>query len=225
MFAKNKDKVVRGVHYEMSQTDFDLMSDHLKQLQQILSRVHVVKSKKAPLQAMATTALVTAEKEQLNISSLKRLFGANYKKVCVYNNENRTLLTKKYNGVEVDWDNNDTKNSEKLKELIDKEFPDFELVAQVTMLVSESDWPGWCEWTHANKHVKFDKNGKCIVGNMIIRNKKIGKLELWNSEAWIGMPYRDVDMELAAGRGASWFAHDAMFRLDFWQELFAGRIR
>lgn len=166
-----KQITINGVTYNVSENQYKTIPSQISSAQ----RVEVA------------SAPVAIEKEILTAVSLKRLFGVNYMNICVYNHDARKLLSKKYNGVEVYWDKNDIKNSERLKELIDNKFPEFELVAQVTMQVSDLDWPGCGEWKDTKKTVKFNKRGGCIVGNLVIRNKKTGALELYNSRAWFGV--------------------------------------
>lgn len=161
------------------------------------------------------------KKQQLTTASLKKLFGKEYKYVCVYDNEKRKLLTKKYNGIEVYWDNNDTKNSEKLKEIFDKGCPEFEQVGQATKQVSDIDFPGYGKWTYAGKQVKFDKEGECTVGTLIIRDKQTGALRLLKGTAWFGVHDRGYP-RFEARNGMLEFTSKAVCHSDFQANLLAG---
>lgn len=147
-------------------------------------------------------AKMTAKIEYLTDTSLKRLFGANYTNVCVYDYEYQTLRTKAYNNGKVDWDTYARQWSQILKGKFEKEYQNFDLVAQVTMPVSMADYPGILGWAPKSLQIKFDKDGVCICGNLIIRNKHTGTLSLFRADNWFGVNvfnYSDV----AAFKGAS----------------------
>lgn len=202
-----KQITINGVTYEVSE-------NHYKGIMAHIDNARVV-------HGAAQTATAPVDKQQLTPAALKDLFGENYKYVCVYDNEKRELLTKKYHGVEVYWDNDDTENSEKLKEAFDKGYPNFEQVGQATKQVSDIDYPGWGKWTYAGKQVKFDKNGTYTVGTLIIRNKQTGTLKLLKGTAWFGVSDR-VHPLYAARNGAYWFPYCAAGDSDFRAKLFAG---
>ncbi len=215
--TKNNEKVSGAVHCEMSQADYNLLASYAKRspdLQQILARARVVKDDNAPVASTKTVV-----KEQLTTDAVKRLFGVNYDNVCIYNNETQTLLTRKYNGADVYWDDDDTKNSRRLKELFEATFPKFELVAQATMQVSKADYPGWAEWSKGT--LEFYKYGEYTVGNLIIRNKETGKLELLKAGAWFCVGWRWTQYR-AARFGACLVPFAAGYP-DSLAALFAGR--
>jgi len=179
-------KVINDVHYEMSKQDYEVLSSCMQKINEILTRATVVENDNSavPPRFVAThTVAKPVKKEKLTIVALKYLLGANYSHTCIYNNETRTLLTKKYNGADVYSDNRFIRASNNLKEMFDTTFPRFEQVAQVTIQVSKADYPGRSKWTKGD--VKFDKKGRYIVANLIIRDKLTGYLYLMNP-GWFG---------------------------------------
>ena len=175
-----------------------------------------------PVATTTTTSLAKLTiKEQLTPGAINRLLGANYDKVCIYKNETQTLLTQNYNDKQVFWNNYTTNQSRHLKDLFEKIFPEFELVAQVTKQVSAEDYPGWGKWTTTNKAITFDKDGKCTIGNLIVRNKKTGALGLFNANAWFGV-YKHRNCGHAARFDAHMLAHIATVNAGFRAALFAG---
>ncbi len=158
--------------------------------------------------------------EKLTKKALKRLFGADYKYVCIYNNETQKLAADYYNGQYIYWGNDDTVCSKQLKEQFGATFPKFELVAQVIIQVANKDFPGWGKWT--KEPVNFDKNGNNAVANLIIRSKETRKLELLKGGAWFGV-CGHANPRFAARFGASWLAIYGGRNPYFRNALFAGR--
>ncbi len=209
--ADNNNSIFGLVRIEISQMYYDqfvYLAQYSPELQDFLTCARVVEGD-------------TPKKEsELTDEVLKRLFGANYKHVCIYDNETRRLLTRKYNDFDVYWDYDSTRNSKDLKKLFDKAFPKFELVAQATMQVSKEDYPGYATWS--NREVKFNKKGEYVVGSLIIRNKEISKLELFNSGAWFGVAGRWYLWD-AARDGARGLPDYAVEYPDFRAALLSGR--
>ncbi len=175
-----KQITVNGVTYEVPENNYTRIMEYL-------DNARVVESEKiAPQQEMATTAPVAVQKEQLTTASLKRLFGANYNDLCIYNFETGRLIKDTYKGERVYWSKGATDCTNLVKEYFSKRCTEFELVAQATRSVAECNYPGFGKWTDNNKNIK-DVKGQCALGNLIIRNKKTGNLELVNINSWFGI--------------------------------------
>ncbi len=141
-------------------------------------------------------------KEQLTDATMKRLFGEDWKNVCVYNIESKTLVTPYYNGVKVDWNNGNAADALAMKKLFEVHYPEFEVVAQVNKQVSWADYPGWAQWTKGE--TRCAKNGVCVDGTLVLRNKKTGELLRLNGASWFGVCGQLPC--LAASDGAAWLA-------------------
>ncbi len=171
--------------------------------------------------ALLSPMTPAGKKEHLTDDVQKRLFGANYNHVCIYDNEMQTLLARYFNGAYISWDDDDTANSKKLKGLFEKVFPKFELVAQATMQVSYAHYPDnpgpW-----SNGPGMFYMDGEYVVGNLVIRNKETGRLELLKAHTWFAVdgPMRPCDV---AREVACLLPSNGARNLKFRAALFAGR--
>jgi len=168
-----------------------------------------------------TNAAPTIVKEQLNDASLKRVLGEYYGQVCVYDCESQRLRDKTYNGIEVLWDSEDTQAAKVTKQIVEDEFPDFEVVALVSGQIMAVNYPWRSGWTQGK--IQFNKNGECTIANMILRNKKTGRLEMY-SRKWIGAWWH-ADAVLAACMGAHGFPSHFVLVKKFRADFLAGRER
>ncbi len=211
--AKQSEKeiIIDGVHYKMPTWSGYSMG----LLREFLMGAPVVKDDKAPQAAAPVQPIV---KEQLTDIRLKAMFGADKEHVCVYDIEFETFLLPYpniYNGQDVVWYNQETADARKIKEYFEKEYPEFEVVAQVNKQVSEKDYPGCAKWSKGE--IKFNMNGECTVGTLVIRNKKTGELQRLNGSAWFGV--QRLGNQWATRYGALGLvnrgARDADFRAGF----------
>lgn len=231
------EKVINGVRYRLSKSDYDAISDYTKKINEILARATVVENDKVatpvttpaptkPVEKLVATpspakpAATPVEKEQLTDASMKRVLGKYYGQVCAYNCETESLMSKIYNGEYLHWDCLDTRHAQGLKKAFEKEFPRFELVAVVSGQ-TKREWLRFGIW---KMNIRFVDDGDAIVTNMIIRDKHTGKLELFNANAWFGVTYWATP-EMTAQRCAyglvSYYARMSLHMVDFW----AGRSR
>lgn len=215
--TKNNKKVDSGVHYEITQADYNLLVKHAKQvpeLQQVLSRARAVQDDKIPVvptKAVAAPVVASAApnpvvKETTDDDVLKRVLGENYGNAVVYNYKTQTLSPKQYNGQEVLWDKNTEYWAKELKKLFNFHCAPIELVAYVTMQVAERDFPGFAKWTQPGKFVESNKNGCGLVGNLIIEEDLSKGPELFNKNAWLGYNYYTDTPDIAAQNCANDFA-------------------
>jgi len=222
--AENKEKDSMDVHYEMTRADYDLALNLMKQLQQVPESARVVGDDNVPVTSIKSVNKSVKNprgKEQLTTDVLKRMFGADWQNVCIYNNETKTLLTTVYNGAPVFWSPQSVSYSEKFKEQFQEAYPKFELVAQVTIQVSMNDYPGNGDWT--SRSVRFDKDGYCANATLIIRNIETGRLQLINDNSWLGVAQYAVAFGGSPARsGASMLAELGVYVASFRNALFSG---
>ena len=166
--------------------------------------------------AQQATAMPVA-KQTLTLAALEYLFGKNYKRIYAYDNESSKL----FGPNNVCWYPETTKAARELKNSFDKEFMGFELVASVIMLVSKQDYPGKNTWTYANANI-YDKKGRYIVGNLIVRDKMTGALKVWNHDAWVGV-YNYSTWGSEKYTGIAIFSKQFVEDPEFRTALFAGQ--
>ncbi len=233
--ADNNKKVSNNIHYEITQSDYNLLVKHAKQvpeLQQVLSRARAIKDDKIPVvQSPSPAAPVVASAAPNPVVKataddvLKRVLGENYGNAVVYNYKTQTLSPKQYNGQEVLWNNSAEYWAKELKKLFMFHCAPIELVAYVTMQVAERDYPGFAKWTQPGKFVESNKNGCGLVGNLIIEEEPSKGPELLNKNAWLGFNYYADTPDLAAQNGANDFACAIVTASPIEWELFVEKQR
>lgn len=163
----------------------------------------------------------SARTEILTDASLSRMLGTNYHNVCGYNFETGRLLNEKYNGTQIYWNDECERNALVLQAVAEYRLPRFDLVAMVAGQTTAKCYPCEGMWTRGD--IDFDKTGKYIVGDVILRNKTTGKLEKLNKNRWLGV-FGPVDSPFVAQFGLFKFlgraAKNQIFRTTL---LFAGR--
>ncbi len=234
--ADNNKKVSNNIHYEITQSDYNLLVKHAKQvpeLQQVLSRARAVQDDKTPVVQSPSPAAPVGRvrgpdpvvKEQPTDDVLKRVLGENYGNAVVYNYKTQTLSPKQYNGQEVLWNKSTEYWAKELKKLFMFHCAPIELVAYVTMQVAERDYPGFAKWTQPGKFVESNKNGCGLVGNLIIEEEPSKGPELLNKNAWLGFNYYADTPGLAAQNGANDFACAIVTASPIEWELFVEKQR
>lgn len=153
--------------------------------------------KSAPAQPQTTGAA------QLTDAAITQLVG--HENVVYYNLDTNSWNTNTYNGYKIKYQNWDALAVKEFKATMEK-IPEFsknyEMVASIIMTINDKDFHDYGKFVSAPK---YDSTGKAVVGNIIIRNKNTGKLELYCKD-WLGVLkfYFPKD---AVRTGAYWFAY------------------
>ncbi len=234
--ADNTTVTINGVKYEFSKEDYHIL-EILKSRARVIEKENPATnaSKASGIEKLMSTMTPAAKpaaptsaivREPVTTTTLQRVMGVHYTECTIYDCENNNLLTQKYNGITVDWDDNDTKNAKSFKEWFDKEFKkeNLTLVYNVSKQVSEISYPGWGKWTREGQEIRINKNGYCTVCNFIVRDETTGKLQMLNDAAWLGVgnlvyPY------FAARYGAYYVADRGAWNSDFRSVVRAGYQR
>lgn len=137
-------------------------------------------------------------------------------KLVYFNYDTGEWNCSKYNGYEIEDQDIDTQRARECKEIVDKEHPEYELVAMAVMTISEKDYPGG---QRDIDKPKYNRKGSCVVGNVIFRNRTIGKL--LTRSAWFGVRDHGAP-DYAARYGARRFPFFAAWDSDFRVALLAG---
>lgn len=206
------------------------ISNGSARINQILSNAQIIQNGQSIVATQKPETAVAAapkpetivEKEKLTTNIIESLFGP-YQNLRVYNNEEDRLIAMHYNDITPLWTTGFTKTSRRLKERFEEKFPQFELVAQVTMQVPEEFFPGIQRWSSARSVAKFSAAGTCIVGNLVIRDRRTGKLERFNDTCWFGVDRSDTSS--AAARSGAYSLPFSVISLstNCIDDLFAGR--
>lgn len=165
-----------GNGYVLSQQEYNTLNECVGKIQDILSHARVVENGKEVLQPAKPVS-----KEILTSESAQRFLGGLYNNVVYYNHDSNS-----WNRREISNEGFDTAGAEWLKIVLESQpvFKDkYELVANVTITVDSKEYPGLAKWA---KNVKYSSKGTAVLGNLIVRAKTTGRLELWNS-AWLGV--------------------------------------
>lgn len=117
--------------------------------------------------------------DKLDDKKMSELFGTNYHGIIYYNFETNTWNRKNPNaGI-------DTTHALELKKRVetDPKMRDIEIIAAVAMPISETEYPGWGAVVH---NPKYSSTGNSIVGTVVRRDKRTGKI-LPIASGWIGI--------------------------------------
>jgi len=123
--------------------------------------------------------------DKLDENKMSELFSANYHGITYFNFEtnkwnrnNYKIDAKKHQGI-------DTVHAQELKRNIEQDpnMRDIEVIAAVAMTINEPDYPGWGEIIH---NPKFSATGKSVIGTIVRRDKRTGKILPVTSE-WMGI--------------------------------------
>ena len=163
--------------YRISQSDYNALVAHLQQIQNILGRAVIVDETEHQVVASGDNKADVAE--QLNVSRMQELFGANYKGILLYNFESQLWNRSEYQGAKPDLA--DCSNADSVR----KSWPDksMDLVALATMTINDANFKGWCE--PVQKPV-FSQKGNSVVATFVCRDKVTGKI-LPLPTNWIGV--------------------------------------
>ena len=200
MHQKNTQNIAKYTDYIISQHDFNLLDKYTDNADQNIKKIKEILAR-----------YKKTEKEQLTPESCHRILGDLYNNVVYYNHDTEKWNRNFYNGCFIMDQEVDTATAKKLKQALET-IPQFskkyELVANITLIVSKRDFPGYEKWAHNVKHCA---TGTATVGNLIVRNKSRGRLELW-SPAWIGVENCGAQSYCVL-RSASWFADSVVLNL------------
>lgn len=159
--------------------------------------------------------------EQLTDDVAKRLIG--HINVVYYNFDTGFWNTNRYNEYIITDQFLDTKSAKKFKTAMEQE-PEFskkyEFVANVVMTIDSAMQPNWGTLIKAPQ---YNNAGTAIVGNVIARNKKTGKCELYG-QSWIGTGDCET-VANAAIYGADRFSFNGAHSPDFRAKLLAAHTR
>lgn len=198
---KNKMIIVDGVHYELLPADSE-------QLQQISSRAIVVKDEKAPQVTSVATAKPNMTPEKLTDDVVRRLIG--HTNVLYYNFEINAWNTNRFDICKVP-DKTDIINEVKqFKAVMEAAFEfdnQYEIVAPVTMSMDTTAYSGYGKKV---SNPKYNRTGKTVAGNIIVRNKETGRYELY-CKYWVGGRCLVVCQDNADIYGTYYFVHDGIF--------------
>ncbi len=213
---------INGSKYEISTSDFNTLN-------RIISRSTLIAKGNENIPAKATPVTTPAAPNPATpatTSTLQGVMGVHYKECVIYDCENNKLLTQTYNGIDVYWDAEDTKNAKTFKEWFDKEFKkeNLTLVCSVSKQVLKKDYPGWGQWTQSGQQIRMNRAGSYTVCNFIVRDETTGKLEMFNNSAWLGV-WDQVDPFNAARYGAYRVADRGARDSDFRSAVRAGYQR
>lgn len=125
--------------------------------------------------------------------ALQHVLGVHYGDVIIYNHEDKTLLTKKYNDADVFWNADSGKMAAASKEMFDENFKRarLSLVCTVAKQVATPDYPGWIRWTRPGTDVPMNPMGKYTVCNFIVRDEMTGDIRMLYADSWLGTWYSD----------------------------------
>ncbi len=185
---ENKFEVVfEGVTYSIPQSEYDAIKAKIQSRTWVMTGKNENAINRAPAKPATPTSAIS--REPVTTTTLQRVMGVHYTECAIYDCENNKLLTQIYNGVDVDWDNNDTNNAKSFKEWFDKEFKkeNLTLVCSVSKQVSEISYPGWGKWTRDGQEIRMNSRGCYTVCNFIVRDETTGKLQMLNDAAWLGV--------------------------------------
>lgn len=222
--------------YKISQSEKDEITKILQyikngtaRINQILANAQIIQNGQSIVATPKPETVVPAapkpetivEKEKLTTNIIESLFGP-YQNLRVYNNEEERLIYRDYNDIKPYWDIGYTRAPQLLKKEFEEKFPEFELVAQVTMQVPECNFPGEQKWSSEQMVVRFSADGTCTVGNLIIRNRQTGKLERFNDTRWFGVSHH-AEARAASKCGAYSLPFNIKCTPNFLENLLAGR--
>lgn len=144
-------------------------------------------------------------KETLETSKMKDLFGANYTKILYFDFDNNQWNRSDYLGFSTGNQSTDTVQANKFRNTLQPRLSKFgfEIVATITMAVSDSEYPGTNKSTTNTPSYKRANN---IIGTVILRDKATGKILKPNT--WMGINKYQM-MSTAAFFGAN----DFMYRI------------
>ena len=168
---------------------------------------------------MRLTKVEAPKKEILTDSKMRQLFGENYHGLIFYNYDFGLWNAEKYHGYKIETCEI---NLEKLKTVLEKEpkFAGFELVAVVTMPIRNDEFPGAGA---VIKKPNLNFNGWAIVGTIVKRDKKTGKIAPVH-DAWLGT-HVSGSLCGACRYGATWFANDVANKDKFRRALINAHTR
>ena len=142
-------------------------------------------------------------KEILSQGKMKDLFGESYKNIVYFNYDTGVWNRPHYLGYSIGDQRVDTRDAMEMRRMIELEpqMQGYELVASVTMATDDENYPGTGRITHEPQY----KRARNIIGTLILRDKKSGKI-LPVAPCWLGVESYPK-MSIAAFYGADGLAY------------------
>ncbi len=198
-----KEIEIDGIAYSVAEGHYKKIISYLKKNAHQTARIK-------------NTTKVHNLRDILTYNMATRLIG--HADVIYYNFDMKVWNTKIYNGYHLNSQELNTKYAIRFKEQwIDQKN---DVVAPVVMTIDSKVCPGWGKLV---EKPKYSQKGTAVVGNIIIRNKKTSKLELYG-KSWIcvNVYFRPDD---ATCSGMSWFLHELTKNSEFLGRLRADSVR
>lgn len=164
-----------------------------------------------------------SSKERLTDEKVRNYLGTNYEGAMYYNFDDMMWKSDKCLGYVMPYQDNHEKMLWSLKAVLEQEvkFSGFELVAVVTMAVKDRFFPGVGEKV---SHPFFARSGTGVVGTIIRRDRKTGKL-LPLPCNWNGVRLSKLGVCDAIWYGPKWFALAGIENADFRNSLIKNHAR
>lgn len=142
-------------------------------------------------------------KEMLTQDKMKDLFGESYKNIVYFNYDTGVWNRPNYLGFSIGDQRVDTRDAMEMRRMIELEpqMQKYELAASVTMATGDEEYPG----TNRVAKIPQYKRARNIVGTLILRDKKTGKI-LPVVPCWLGVESYPK-MSIAAFYGADGLAY------------------
>lgn len=179
------EKVIDNVRYQMSQSDYNMIGEYTKKINEILARATVVE--KGPVVSAPRSGATPVVPEPMTEMVMARFLYPHYcGRVVIYDNENHKLLTRQYYGKTLFWDDRDTRNAAEAKKYLDANLPGLKVARTINMQVASAEYPGFAKWSPSGKILTPVAPGMYVVCNYIVLNEKTGLYELLKPDAWLG---------------------------------------
>lgn len=155
--------------------------------------------------------------EKLTDEKMQNLFGVNYSGIMYYNYDTKSWCGDKYLGYCMPYQDVVEKDAVAFKRVLEAEpdFKNFELVAFATMLIKDMYFPGVAKKI---VHPFFNQRGRAVVGTVVVRNKKDGKILPLPSD-WVGVYLPEIGYCNAIWYGPKWMVRNGLEMPEFRQRI------